>query len=91
MSSKTAKSALATFRLSQEEYEESKRACSGLGYRSFSEFARVAILSRLRDGPNTGSARIEARLDHFERTADEVCRLLRQIHALMGQHEPNKD
>lgn len=91
MTSKSVKSALATFRLSQEEYEESKRACSGLGYRSFSELARAAVLSRLRNSQSRETAQTDARLDHIERAADEVCRLLRQICAKIGALEAKTD
>jgi hypothetical protein len=90
MTSKPAKSALATFRLSQEEYEESKRACTGLGYRSFSELARMAVLSRLRSNQSRETAQTDARLDHIEQAADEVCRLLRQICAMISALEAKK-
>ena len=91
MASKPSKSALATFRLTQEEYEESKRACGGLGYRSFSEFARMSVLSRLRNLQSTETARTDARLDHFEQAADEMCRLLRQIYAKILDIEMKKE
>jgi hypothetical protein len=91
MTSKTPKSALATFRLSPEEYEESKRLCGGLGYRSFSEFARVSVLSRLRNQQSPETTRTDARLDHFERAADEMCELLRQIYAKITDMEVKKD
>ena len=84
MTSKSAKSALATFRLSQEEYEESKRACTRLGYRSFSELARAAVLSRLRNAEGREAAPLDDRLDHVAQAADEVCRLLREICAMIG-------
>lgn len=90
MTSKSAKSALATFRLSQEEYDESKRACRGLGYRSFSELARAAVLSRLRTGQRREAAPADARLDRIEQAADEVCRLLRQICATISALEAKK-
>jgi hypothetical protein len=90
MTSKPNKSVLATFRLSREDYEESKRACNGLGYRSFSEFAREAVLSRIRSGQGPEKTQTDAMLDHLDQAANQVCSLLRQICDRIGAHEEKK-
>jgi hypothetical protein len=67
------------FRLSPEEFEQLKRACSAEGARSLSDFARMAV-SRLsaggRQAPGGGDG-LDRRLERIERQLADLAELLR--------------
>jgi len=75
---------LVNFRLSDEEFERLKVACSQFGARSISDFARGSVLERIVDGPER-EARPQERiveLDHkLSALEGQVSQLLNLVEA----------
>ncbi len=75
---------LVNFRLSDDEFERLKTACSQFGARSISDFARGSVLDRILDGPEP-EARPKERiveLDHkLAALEGQVSQLLNLVEA----------
>jgi hypothetical protein len=80
------------FRLSEEEFEELKRACAARGARSLSDFARTAVWRMITHGLDTlplGAVAedIDGRLDKLQQQLNQLAGL---IHGsdLRGANQP---
>lgn len=77
------------FRLSEEEFEELKRACVAEGARSLSDFARTAVWRMIATGFNTlPSAAVADRLDKLQQQLSELAGLLRVINQHAANSQP---
>lgn len=77
------------FRLSEEEFEELKRACVAEGARSMSDFARTAVWRMIASGFNTlPSAGVADRLDKLQQQLSELAGLLRLINPPAAIKQP---
>jgi uncharacterized protein (DUF1778 family) len=70
------------FRLSEDEFEELKRACAAEGSRSLSDFARRAVWRMIVQDidaglPGTARDRINRRLDKLQEQLTELAGMLR--------------
>ena len=65
---------LVNFRLSDEEFERLKTACSQFGARSISDFARGSVLERIVEGP-----------EREGRPQERIVELDHKVSALEGQ------
>jgi hypothetical protein len=76
-----ARNRVVVFRLSQEEYEGLKEACSERGARNLSEFTRSELLSLIRSesldaGIQRRLSKVERRLAEVQGSVEEIVRVL---------------
>ena len=87
------RASLLTVRLSAEEYESLKRASAVEGARSFSEFARNAILRRVSDhSSSTGSLTndLTALEEQLEQIDGVIKDLSTRIERVLGRASPQE-
>jgi len=74
------------FRLSEEEYEELKKACASEGARSVSDFARTAVWRMVAQGSDAQS--LPAATHRIDRRLDSLEQQLQELAVLMRAHDP---
>jgi hypothetical protein len=80
------------FRVSEEEFHEMEIACSRVGARSISDFARVAARRCVNDSGIDQLGVLLEKLATFEQTLDELQTKVRNVHKNgLGQSEDDLD
>jgi hypothetical protein len=80
------------FRVSEEEFHEMEIACSRVGARSISDFARVAARRCVNDSGIDQLGVLLEKLATFEQTLDELQTKVRNVHKNgLGQSEDGLD